>query len=52
MCRDFPGIFCGSDFYCVGGGVVSGTMNVGVVALEEWSYGSFSDYIFWMNGGF
>ena len=36
----------------VGGRIVVGTTDVGVVLLEEWASGAFSAYICWMNGGF
>ena len=36
----------------VGGRIATGTSDVGVVALKEWSSGDFSAYICWLNGGF
>ena len=36
----------------MGGGLVVGSVDVGLVTFEEWAYGSFGAYIFWINGGF
>ena len=36
----------------VAGRIVASTVDVGVVGIEEWSSGYFSDFIFWLNGGF
>ena len=50
MCREYIGLTHSSD--CCLGGILAGAVGVGLVVLEEWSCGAFSDYIFWMNGGF
>ena len=38
--------------FSVGGGIVVGAVDVGLVAVEEWYSGYFSAYIYRLNGGF
>ena len=36
----------------VGWRILSGIVDVGVVALKQWGSGYFSAYICWLDGGF